>query len=77
MKRIPALIFPLSMLLTQCEQASSNDDSSVNNRAEVMAREACTSLEFGGYSYELVLVGDNCWFAENLRTMHYGLTLHS
>ena len=26
---------------------------------------------FDGYTYELVAIGDQCWFAENLRTEHY------
>ena len=29
------------------------------------------TLMFDGYSYDLVLIGDQCWFAENLRTEHY------
>ena len=27
--------------------------------------------EYGGYSYDLVTIGDQCWFAENLRSEHY------
>ena len=26
---------------------------------------------FDGYTYDLVAIGDQCWFAENLRTEHY------
>jgi len=26
---------------------------------------------FDGYTYELIAIGDQCWFAENLRTEHY------
>jgi len=26
---------------------------------------------FDGYTYDLVVIGDQCWFAENLRTEHY------
>jgi len=36
--------------------------------------EACdglTSLNFDGYEYELIVFGDECWFAENLRSEHY------
>ena len=29
------------------------------------------STEFDGYWYETVLIGDQCWFAENLRTTKY------
>lgn len=34
----------------------------------------CDNLEsvtFDGYEYDLVEIGDQCWFAENLRTEHY------
>jgi len=30
-----------------------------------------STVTFDGYSYELVAIGDQCWFAENLRTEHY------
>jgi len=29
------------------------------------------SVTFDGYDYDLVAIGDQCWFAENLRTEHY------
>jgi len=29
------------------------------------------SVTFDGYTYEVVEIGDQCWFAENLRTEHY------
>jgi len=29
------------------------------------------SFEYQGYSYQTVLVGDQCWFAENLRSENY------
>ena len=35
---------------------------------------ACEGLEsftFDGYAYDLVAIGDQCWFAENLRNEHY------
>ena len=31
----------------------------------------CTSMEYDGYTYDLVAIGDQCWFAENLRNEHY------
>ena len=30
-----------------------------------------TSVDFDGYGYATVEVGDQCWFAENLRSTHY------
>ena len=31
----------------------------------------CNNVEFDGYTYSLVQIGDQCWFAENLRTTTY------
>ena len=31
----------------------------------------CSSIEFDDYTYSLVAIGDQCWFAENLRTTVY------
>lgn len=30
----------------------------------------CISVELDGYTYEVVQIGNQCWFAENLRTVH-------
>jgi len=30
-----------------------------------------STVDFNGYTYNLVAIGDQCWFAENLRTEHY------
>jgi hypothetical protein len=35
------------------------------------ACEDLTSVTFDGYDYDLVSIGDQCWFAENLRTVVY------
>ena len=32
---------------------------------------SCESVTYQGYDYETVLVGEQCWFAENLRVEHY------
>ena len=32
---------------------------------------SCTWMKHQGYVYELVLIGDQCWFAENLRAADY------
>ena len=33
---------------------------------------SCSSIEFDDYTYSVVEIGDQCWFAENLRTTVYG-----
>ena len=30
-----------------------------------------STVTYDGYTYDLVAIGDQCWFAENLRTEHY------
>jgi uncharacterized protein (TIGR02145 family) len=32
---------------------------------------SCMSIEHAGYEYELIFIGDDCWFAENLRADEY------
>ncbi|MFZ8836440.1 MAG: fibrobacter succinogenes major paralogous domain-containing protein [Flavobacteriales bacterium] len=31
----------------------------------------CKPVTFDGYTYDVVQIGDQCWFAENLRNEHY------
>ena len=33
--------------------------------------EDCTSVPWYGYEYDVIQIGDQCWFAENLRTQQY------
>ena len=33
--------------------------------------QGCEPVTFDGYTYDVVQIGDQCWFAENLRTEHY------
>ena len=30
-----------------------------------------STVTYDGYTYDLVAIGDQCWFAENLRNEHY------
>ena len=32
---------------------------------------ALSTVTYDGYTYDLVAIGDQCWFAENLRNEHY------
>ena len=49
--------------------ASEDDGSCIG--ALNSCSDGSTSILFDGYSYTLVAIGDQCWFAENLRTEHY------
>ena len=31
----------------------------------------CYPVDFYGYTYDVVAIGEQCWFAENLRTTQY------
>jgi len=44
------------------DPAANTDDGSCSS---------CSSIEFYGYTYSVVEIGDQCWFAENLRTTTY------
>jgi uncharacterized protein (TIGR02145 family) len=52
-----------------------NANATVDDGSCVTALNPCsdglTSVFFDGYSYNLVGIGDQCWFAENLRNEHY------
>ena len=47
---------------------ASEDDGSCNGAPECNYE---SSVTFDGYDYALVAIGDQCWFAENLRSEHY------
>ena len=48
--------------------ASEDDGSCVG---ALPCSDGSTSMFYDGYSYDLVGIGAQCWFAENLRTEHY------
>ena len=43
----------------------------LSQQAEIDALSCCAGVEMDGYRYKGVLIGDQCWFAENLRTTVY------
>jgi len=49
-------------------EAVIEDGSCVHGPAECGG---ASTVTFDGYTYDLVAIGDQCWFAENLRTEHY------
>ena len=48
-----------------------NYNAAANTDDGSCASNACSSIEFDGYTYSLVEIGDQCWFAENLRSTEY------
>ena len=50
--------------------AITNDGSCVYSNGSPVC-DFLTATYFDGYIYDLVAIGDQCWFAENLRTEHY------
>ena len=53
------------------DPADVNYNASANIDDGSCASMACSSPEFDGYTYSVVEIGDQCWFAENLRTTTY------
>jgi len=51
---------------TEYDAAANTDDGSCTTLAST-----CQSPTMDGYSYSVVEIGDQCWFAENLRTTVY------
>ena len=50
------------------DPADVNYNAAANTDDGGCASNPCGSIEFDGYTYSLVEIGDQCWFAENLRT---------
>ena len=50
-------------------EQKNNTDITTGADEEFKAR--CEPVTFDGYTYEVVQIGDQCWFAENLRSEHY------
>ena len=53
------------------DAADANYDPAANTDDGSCASNSCSSIEFDDYTYSLVAIGDQCWFAENLRTTVY------
>ena len=49
------------------DAAANTDDGSCATLAS-----SCSEVEMDGYTYSVVQIGDQCWFAETLRTTVYG-----
>jgi len=56
---IADLLQLLSMFGTPCDEVETSEFSCGD------------PMNYHGYDYETVLIGEQCWFAENLRTEHY------
>ena len=53
------------------DPADVNYNAAANTDDGSCASYWCSSIEFDGYTYSVVEIGDQCWFAENLRTTLY------
>ena len=53
------------------DAAAANYDPAANTDDGSCASNSCSSIEFDDYTYSVVEIGDQCWFAENLRTTVY------
>ena len=59
---------------TDPDAGNFNPDAVVEDGSCVYGPEECggaMSVTFDGHAYDLVAIGSQCWFAENLRTEHY------
>ena len=59
---------------TDAEASNYNPEAVVEDGSCVYGPPECggaTTVTFDDYTYDLVAIGSQCWFAENLRTEHY------
>ncbi len=62
----------VTLVIEGCtDAADANYDPAANTDDGSCASNSCSSIEFDDYTYSLVEIGDQCWFAENLRTTVY------
>ena len=52
----------------ECLQTDAFEGAALQFKASVSS---CKPVTFDGYTYKVVEIGSQCWFAENLRTEHY------
>lgn len=48
-----------------------NDAANIDDGSCSTLALTCNNVEMDGHTYEAVVIGDQCWFAENLRTTRY------
>ena len=75
-EQMQALADSQATLISELQQNYSGCCSAVAevNVGEENAPDACnnaSSIQYQGHDYDIVAIGDQCWFAENLRTWNY------
>ena len=62
----------VTLVIEGCtDAADANYDPAANTDDGSCASNSCSSIEFDDYTYSVVEIGDQCWFAENLRATVY------
>lgn len=56
---------------TDPDYAEYDESATIDDGSCVMLTASCQDVAMGGYTYSVVLLDDQCWFAENLRTTVY------
>ena len=64
--------FSYSFTVTATDEAGTSNATTVTfSITDVDESNPCTSVTFDGYPYDVVQIGTQCWFAENLQTRVY------
>ena len=72
--RVPTILAAACLMLVSCQQEEGCTDAAATNYATNAVEDdgSCIyPVSFGGYTYDVVAIGDQVWFAENLRTTVY------
>lgn len=54
-----------------CPEGWTGEDCSIEVVVDEPVVPSCAPVDFNGYVYEVIEIGEQCWFAENLRTDQY------
>jgi uncharacterized protein (TIGR02145 family) len=71
---VPDTTFTLVCTNPGCTDPSAPNYDPFASEADGSCFDSCSNeltMTFDGYTYDLVVIGDQCWFAENLRTEFY------
>jgi len=65
------LLFGVFVLLVSCNEIKTSEEGAPYSGLSKRSWKCGDPLSYQGYDYATVLIGEQCWFAENLRSENY------